>query len=98
MTQTNPPGGFLDPDGWLERWLSLHSAPLITGEVARFAIRSLENGKEGSGSGKLQFTDLDREFEVDVEYVIENLKGQGLIFFLLGLRSPGDPLPSLGDV
>jgi hypothetical protein len=91
------PGGFLDPDGWIPYWLTLHDAPLITGEVARLALRKLEEGHEGSGRETLNFTDLAGEFEVDVDFVIQN-HGKGLIFYLFGLRSPGDPLPPLKDL
>jgi hypothetical protein len=98
MSQAIPPGGFLDPDNWISWWQDLHRSPLIVGEVARFAIERLEAGDEGTGNGTLRFADsqLQEDFEVQIEYVIEQFGDHGRILFLLTLRSPGDPLPPLG--
>ena len=88
--------GLHDPDGWRERWLSLHPSDRFTGELARLAIRSIEDPHSdvGPGSEVLEFDEGGERFEVRVNYLVEQFP-KGRVFHVLSMLSEGDPLPLL---
>ncbi|MBI4260656.1 MAG: hypothetical protein HY658_08835 [Actinobacteria bacterium] len=86
--------GLHDPEGWIDRWRRLHGSDLIAGAVASLALDRLEGPvlDDAIGIETIFFSDLDREFEVEVRYLVEQLPG-GRVFHVISILSPGDPLP-----
>ena len=87
--------GLWDPDAWREWWLDLHPSNFFDGYLARLAVSKLEDETAVGNTGveALRYVEDDETFEVEVGYLIEDYPNVGRVFFVLSIKSEGDPLP-----
>jgi hypothetical protein len=84
--------GLYDKDDWYGWWQSLHHSDLFAGELARCAVRHIEDPDfaEGVGTDHIEYEEGGRLVEVEIGYLLEQFPG-GRIFHVQHIRSPGDP-------
>lgn len=87
--------GLWDPDQWREWWLDLHPSNFFEGHLARLAISRLEDESAVGSTGVelIRYTEDDESFEAEISYLVEDYPNVGRVFFVLSIKSEGDPLP-----
>ncbi len=87
--------GLWDPDEWRSWWLALHPSDFFNGHLARLAVACLEDDSQIGSTGieMFRYSEDDEPFEIEIRYLVEDYPGIGRVFFVLSIRSEGDPLP-----
>jgi len=84
--------GLSDPEGWRERWHSLHRSDELDPQLAAFVVDvlSVPEFSEGPGSVTFHLDDGKELLSVEVVYLLERFP-KGRIFHVLSILSPSDP-------
>jgi len=87
--------GLWDPDQWREHWLDLHPSDLFDGHLARLALTQLDDDDALGTTGieTLRYIEDRENFDAEVSYLVQDYPGVGRVFFVLSIKSEGDPLP-----